>query len=40
MELDLIYCGAATLEDLYVLHELGFEFTIEGGVVTDVSSAR
>lgn len=25
-----------TLSDLYVLHEQGFEFTIEDGVITDV----
>ena len=37
MEFDLIYGGHATLEDLIVLNNLGFEFVIEGGVITDVS---
>lgn len=37
MEFDLIYGGQATLEDLIVLNNLGFEFVIEGGVITDVS---
>lgn len=36
MELDLIYGGKATLEDLYKLNELGFEFVVEGGAITDV----
>lgn len=36
MELDLIYGGQATLEDLIVLNELGFEFVVEGGAITDV----
>ena len=36
MELDLIYDGQATLEDLVALNELGFEFVIEGGAITDV----
>ncbi len=36
MELDLIYGGQATLEDLVVLNKLGFEFVIEGGEITDV----
>lgn len=36
MELDLIYGGQATLEDLIALNELGFEFVIEGGVITNV----
>lgn len=36
MDLNLIYGGQATLEDLYVLHELGFEFVVEDGGVTDV----
>ena len=37
MEFDLIYGGQATLEDLIVLNNLGFEFVIEGGAITDVS---
>ena len=37
MEFDLIYGGNATLEDLIVLNNLGFEFVIEGGAITDVS---
>lgn len=36
MELQLIYGGQATLEDMYKLGELGFEFVIEGGEVTNV----
>ena len=36
MEFDLIYGGNATLEDLIVLNDLGFEFVIEGGLITDV----
>lgn len=36
MDMNLIYGGQATLEDLYRLHELGFEFVVEGGVITDV----
>lgn len=33
----LIYGGEATLEDLYRLNQLGFEFVIEDGVITNVS---
>lgn len=36
MDMSLIYGGEATLEDLYRLHELGFEFLVEDGVITDV----
>ena len=36
MEPNLIYGGQATLEDLIALHNLGFEFVIEDGVVKDV----
>jgi len=36
MELKLIYGGEATLEDLFRLHELGFEFVVEDGVIADV----
>jgi hypothetical protein len=36
MDINLIYGGEATLEDLYVLHELGFEFVIEDGSVTEI----
>lgn len=36
MELDFIYGGMATLEDLYVLNALGFEFVVEDGVVAHV----
>ena len=36
MDMNLIYGGQATLEELYKLHELGFEFVVEGGVITDV----
>ena len=37
MEFDLIYGGNATLEDLIILNNIGFEFVIEGGKITDVS---
>ena len=33
----LIYGGEATLEDLYRLNLLGFEFVSEDGVITNVS---
>ena len=33
----LIYGGEVTLEDLYRLNQLGFEFVIEDGVITNVS---
>lgn len=36
MEISLIYGGNATVEDLIALNELGFEFVIEDGVVTNV----
>lgn len=36
MELDLIFGGEATLEDLDRLNQLGFEFVIEDGVITNV----
>jgi len=36
MDFDLIYGGEATLEDLCVLNELGFEFVIEDGEISDV----
>lgn len=36
MEINLIYGGNATLEDLYALNELGFEFIVEDGEVTNV----
>lgn len=36
MDVSLIYEGKATLEDLYVLHGLGYEFVVEGGEITDV----
>lgn len=36
MELELIYRGEATLEDLCRLHELGYEFVIENGVIANV----
>lgn len=36
MEMELIYGQQATLEDLYVLNGLGFEFVIEDGVIVDV----
>lgn len=36
MDLDLIYSGQATLEDLCLLNELGFEFVVEDGVISHV----
>lgn len=36
MEYSLIYGGQATLEDLCKLNDLGFEFVVEGGEITDV----
>lgn len=36
MELDLIFGGEATLEDLDRLNQLGYEFVIENGVITNV----
>lgn len=32
----LIYDGEATLDDLYRLHMLGYEFVIEDGRITNV----
>ena len=36
MELDLIFGGEATLEDLDRLNQLGFEFVIEDGRITGI----
>ncbi len=36
MELQLIYGGQATLEDMYRLNKLGFEFVVEDGEVSNV----
>ena len=36
MDSNLFYGGAATLEDLYRLNELGFEFVIENGRIVEV----
>ncbi len=36
MEPNLIYSGQATLEDLYILNQLGFEFVVEDGEISDV----
>lgn len=37
MNIQLIYEGQATLEDLYELHECkGYEFIIEDGVIKNV----
>lgn len=36
MEPKLIYGGEATLEDMYTLNKLGFEFVIEDGKVTEI----
>lgn len=41
MEMELIYGGQATLEDLYELHDKkGFEFVVEDGEITDVLCTR
>lgn len=40
MELELIYNGYVTIEDLLVLNDLGFEFVIENGGITDVLHSR
>lgn len=37
MNEQLIYGGEATLEDLYRLNQLGFEFVVENGVITSVT---
>lgn len=36
MDEKLIYGGEATLEDLYRLNQLGFEFVVEDGVIKNV----
>lgn len=36
MESKLIYGEEATLEDLYILNRLGFEFVVEDGQVTGI----
>ncbi len=36
MDFKLIFEGKATLEDLYILHGLGYEFVVEDGGVTHV----
>ena len=36
MNEQLIYGGYATLEDLYRLNQLGFEFVVEDGNITSV----
>lgn len=36
METNLIYGGQATIEDLIKLNDLGFEFVIENGEITNV----
>ena len=40
MEERLIYGGEATLEDLYRLHMLGYEFVIEDGQITESGKSR
>lgn len=40
MDMDLIYSGKATLEDLCVLYGLGYEFVVEGGAITNVIRSR
>lgn len=36
MDVDLIYAGKATLEDLMQLNGLGFEFVVNNGKVTEI----
>ena len=36
MDISLILQGKATLEDLYILHGLGYELIVEDGGVTHV----
>lgn len=36
MENNMIYGSTATLEDLVALNELGFEFVINNGEITEV----
>lgn len=40
MDLDLILSGKATLEDLCVLHGLGYQFIIEDGEIKYVLHPR
>lgn len=36
MDLKLIFEGKAPLEDLYTLHELGYEFVVKSGSITQI----
>lgn len=36
MDFSLIYSGAAEVEDILMLHDLGYEFVIEDGRITEV----
>lgn len=36
MDIKLIYEGKATVEDMNRLYQLGYEFVIEDGVITNV----
>ncbi len=36
MDISLILQGKATLEDLYILHGVGYEFIVENGGVSHV----
>lgn len=40
MDIKLIYGGQATIEDLQALNNLGFEFVVENGEITDVLYTR
>lgn len=40
METKLIFEGKATLEDLYMLHGLGFEFIVANGQITQIIEHR
>ena len=37
--MDMLYGEQITLEEMYALYELGFEFTIKNGVVVNVEYA-
>lgn len=36
MDINLIYGGSATLEDMYILYGLGFTFEVNNGRVTAI----
>lgn len=40
MDMTLISDGKATLDDLYALHQVGYEFVVEDGAVTSVGRSK